>query len=431
MRWPVAALMVVCAGCNSRAPARHDAGLDPAVDAMPDAAVDAMPDAAVDAMPDAMPDAADPTVRVRVPTDFVSEVAFYSPSNELIALVIADADGLASAAMPAGGTVIVIPDPVTRDLDGLRALFGVKPGDDIKLAAENIPFFSDAMTITVPPKDGAAVYRAGTRCGGGGGGSAATITAFLVHECQPPLSIVLHAEDADGTVIGALRGTSSSTTSAILMGPYLAPDVVSLQFTNGDREALLQAILYPVVDNQPLNELNKEQHRPLEVEQAATFSFATAPTDTVDARMLQFGLSTPDGKGQRYQRVQAANDPTFTFDDRVEGLPWSGNRQYDRMQRKLTLGPLAVTGIDGKIAELRLSGDPFRDVHWTLVIPPDATEIVMPTITNPNLDPTSRPSTQIVISAFAIRASSYDGYDDLRRGVPVTAGVGSYYDVTF
>jgi hypothetical protein len=396
---------------------------------MPDASVDALSDASVDAMPDAMPDAQDPTVRIRVPTDFMTDVAFYSPSNELIALVTADADGLASAAMPAGGTVIVIPDPVTRDLDGLRALFGVKPGDDIRLAAEQVAFFSDAMTIIVPPKDGAAVYRADTRCGGGGA-TTTTITAFLVHDCQPPLSIVLHAEAADGTVIGALRGTSSSTTSATLMGPYLAPDVVSLQFTNGDREAVLQAILFPVVDNQPLNQLNTEQHRPLEVEQAATFSFATAPMAIVDARMLQFGLSTPDGKGQSYLRVQATNDPTFTFDARVQGLPWWGNPQYDRMQRKLTLGPMAVTGIDGKIAQLRLSSDPFRDVHWTLVIPPDATEIVMPTITNPTLDPTSRPNTQIVLSTSAIRASSYDGYDDLRRGVPVTAGVGSYYDVT-
>jgi hypothetical protein len=33
-------------------------------------------------------------------------------------------------------------------------------------------------------------------------------------------------------------------------------------------------------------------------------------------------------------------------------------------------------------------------------------------------------------SATSIRSSSYDGYGDLRRGVPLTWSIGSFYDTT-
>lgn len=422
IRGSCVAWLVLCAACgDARTPGQADAGLPPASDAMPDGTVDAPIDAR------------DPVVRVRTQTDSPIgpyDVLFYSPGNELIATVTVDHDGVASAAMPDGGTVLVMPDPVTRDLDGLRAVFGVKPGDDIKLFPPvEPPVGTTAMAITVPARDGAAVYRAGTRCGGGGS-STTTITAFVSLECQPPLAIVAHAEDAGGTVIGALRGTSSSTSSATLEGPFLDPDVVSLQITNGDREVSMSAVLFPVVDDSILNDLNQERHRPLAVDEAATLDFATAPAAIVDARRLDIFFGTSDGRGQSYQRVRAATESALTFDARTEGLPWYVSRQYDLIQRKLTLSPMADPAIDGQIARITFESDPFLDVRWTLVIPPDATEVVMPAIANSRFDPTTRPDVRILLTTSAIRASSYDGYDDLRRGVAVTSSVGSYYDVT-
>jgi hypothetical protein len=430
MRMSVMALMALLAGCgDSHAPAQHDAGADPARDAMADAMADATADA--------MPDARDPTVRVRLSPDPFSDtydVRFYSPSNELIAMVTTARGGVASVAMPEGGTVLVMPDPVAGDFDGVRGLFGVKPGDDIQLLPPDVPRGTDDMAITVPARAGTAVYRAATRCGGGSSITTA-ITGRISLGCQPPLPIVVHAEDASGTVIGALRGTSSSTTSATLAGPYLAPDVVALQFTNGDRAASFGAGLVPVVGNDPMDDLNQSRAGgQLAVHETATLSFATAPAAIVDARRLNIFWSAVGGGTQQHLRVHAATDPTFTFDAAVEGLPWHGPPRYDALQRKLTLGAPAgavAAGIDGQIAELSLEPDAGVTVRWTLVIPPDVTDVVMPQIPDTRFDPSTRFGTNIMItSARAIRASSYNGYDDLRRGVPVTAPVGSFYDVT-
>jgi hypothetical protein len=430
MRMPVVVWMVLCAGCGgSGAPARHDAGGEPA----PDASADAMADASADAMPDAR----DPTVRIRLSSDPFTgtfEVRFYSPRNELIAMVTAPRGSVASAAMPEGGTVLVMPDPVAGDFDGVRGLFGVKPGDDIALSSPETPRGTDEMPITVPAMAGTAVYRAATRCGGGGS-ITPVVTARISLGCQPPLPIVVHAEDASGTVLGALRGTSSSTTSATLAGPYLAPEVVALQFTNGDRAASFGAGLVPVVGNDPMDDLSQSSSGgQLAVHETATLRMATEPAAIVDARRFNIFWSAVGGGNQQHLRVHAATDSTVTFDAAVDGLPWHGPPRYDALQRKLTLGapPGAVAaGIDGQIALISLEPDAGQTIRWTLVIPPDVSEVVIPEFPDTRFDPSTRFGVNIMISsAQAIRASSYAGYDDFRRGVPVTLPVGSFYDVT-
>jgi hypothetical protein len=417
--------MVLCTGCGgSGAPARHDAGGEP----------DAMADARVDAIPDAR----DPTVRIRLPPGpriDSYEVWFYSPRNERIAIVIAPHDGVATAEMPEGGTVLVTPDPVTGNLDGLRGLFGVKPGDDIRLfPPEALPDTSD-MAITVPAQAGTRVYRAGTPCGDGFS-LTTTIHGRIALGCQPPLPIVVEALDASDRVIGALGATSTTTTSATLAGPYLAPEMVAVQFTSGDRAASFAAELVPVVGNVALGELNQWWNGgPVAVHETATLRIATAPAAIVDARRLNISWSTVGGGQQQHLRVQAATDPTFTLNAAVEALPsYSGSSSYDTLQRKLTLRTPAgavAAGIDGQIADLDLEPDAGQTIHWTLVIPPDVSEVVMPLLPESRFDPSMRFGVIIMIMPTrGIRASSYAGYDDFRRGVPVTLPVGSYYDVT-
>jgi hypothetical protein len=81
------------------------------------------------------------------------------------------------------------------------------------------------------------------------------------------------------------------------------------------------------------------------------------------------------------------------------------------------------------VAEIDFEGDFFR-YHWTLVMPPNATEVVMPVLPWPNVDRDTTHGVIIQATATSIRASSYDGYGDLRRGVPLTSSIGSFYDTT-
>lgn len=413
--------MVLGAACGDRHPAtQHDAGESP-------------PDA-VDAMADAMPDARDPTVRVHIESSAPGgswDVVFYAPNNELIARVTAGADGLASAAMPDGGTVLVAPDPVTEDPDGLRALFGVKPGDDIRLVPFPRPRGTGTMTLTVPAEDGTAVYRAVARCAGGSGRTT-TMTAFYDFGCQVPLPILVRTEDDSGNMISALRGTLSSLTSATITGDYLAPQTISLQITNGDRANSMSASVFPVLGQDTLN-LSQDRFQSVVPGQSIALAMAVPPAATIDARAfdLSFGAGEGGRGGQSYHRVRPASESTFTFDASVEGLPWYGDRRYDPVLRKLTLPLAADPTIDGQTAEFIFERDPQLNLHWTLVIPPDATQIVMPPIPDPRYEPGTGPNvTMIRLTTTAIRASSYNGYEDLLRGVPVTYPVGSYYDVT-
>jgi len=56
---------------------------------------------------------------------------------------------------------------------------------------------------------------------------------------------------------------------------------------------------------------------------------------------------------------------------------------------------------------------------------------VMPYLPWSNVDrDTTHGGVIIQSSISSIRASSYDGYGDMRRGVPVTRPIGSFYDST-
>lgn len=387
--------------------------------------------AMIDAMVDAMPDARDPTVHVHVssPAPVGSwDVVFYSPSNELIARVTATEDVPASAAMPDGGSVIIMPDPVNDDPDGMRAVFGVKPGDEIRLDPIPPPRGSTTATLTVPPHDGTASYVAVTRCDGGSSRTT-TMTAFFDIGCPTPLAlpILVEAQDANRGTLGAFRTVLPSLESANLTGTYLAPEMLSVQFTNGDSPSGLIVSVNPVLDHALLPGVNQDRFQTLAAREVASFSMMVEPAAVIDAHAFTLFFGS-----QQHQRVRPASESAFAFDARTEGLPSYTNLRYDRVQRKLSIGPPIDPTIDGQIVAFVFERDPFLNVHWTLVLPPGASEIAMPPIPDPRYDPGDQPDVMMIrVTATAIRASSFNGYDDLRRGATATmTDIGSYYDVT-
>jgi hypothetical protein len=423
----VVSVLVLVAGCGGPSPARQpDGGAGPPP-------IDAMVDASPETMVDAMPDARDPLVRVHVPANVPGRysAAFYDPANHAIAIVTVGADGIASAMMPDGGLVVVTPDPVTGGaIDNVRALFGVEPGDDIKLVPPEPFNANESLPITVSPQDGTAVYRAGTSCGGGGSRTT-DMTLFLISDCKLPQPIIVQAEDSDDVearVIGAYRSSLTSTSSTVT-GTYVPSETVSVQITNSSMDVTAGTVMFPVVEDRLLNELNRGS-RPVSIgtDQGATISSTTVPGSMIDARRIQLLFGTSFGS-QTYQRMLAPTQTVFAFDGRTDGLPWYQARGYDPVQRKLTVSRAADPAIDGQVAEIDFEGDFFR-YHWTLVMPPNATEVVMPVLPWPNVDRDTTHGVIIQATATSIRASSYDGYGDLRRGVPLTSSIGSFYDTT-
>lgn len=395
---------------------------------------DASPETMVDAMPDAMVDARDPLVRVHVPPSVLGlySAAFYDPANHAIGVVTIGADGIASAMMPDGGLVVVTPDPVAGTaIDSVRAVFGVEPGDDIQLfppASSGIA--SEQLPITLSPQDGTAVYRAATSCGGGGSRTT-DMTLFLIRDCPLPQPIIVQAEDsedAEARVIGAYRSTLTSTSSTVT-GTYLPSETVSVQITSSSMDVDAQTIMFPVVADQLMNQLNRgSRWVPIGTGQGATISATTVPGSLIDARRFEVLLGARFGT-QIYDRMLAPTQTVLTLDGRTDGLPWYDASGYDRGLRKFTVSRAADPAIDGQMADIDFEGDFFR-YHWTLVMPPNATEVVMPSLPWSNVDRDVTHGVIIQSTATSIRASSYNGYDDLRRGVPVTWSIGSFYDTT-
>jgi hypothetical protein len=420
-------VLALVAGCGRPSSSRQsDGGAGPPP-------IDAMADASPETVVDAMPDARDPLVRVHVPASVpgLYSAAFYDPANHAIAIVTVGADGIASAMMPEGGLVVVTPDPVTGRLDSVRALFGVEPGDDIKLFPPAESFnASEQLPITVSPQDGTAVYRAGSSCGGGGSRTT-DMTLFVIRDCQLPQPIIVQAEDsedAEARVIGAYRSTLTSTSSTVT-GTYVPSETMSVQITNSSMDIDAETIMFPVVQDRLLNELNRgSRWVSIGTGQGATISATTVPGSMIDARRIELLFGTSFGT-QIYERMLAPTQTVFTIDGRTDGLPWYQARSYDRLQRKLMVSRPADPTIDGQMAEVDFEGD-FFHYHWTLVMPPNATEVVMPALPWSNVDRDTTHGVIIQSSATSIRASSYDGYGDLRRGVPVTWSIGSFYDTT-
>jgi hypothetical protein len=141
--------------------------------AAPPDAPSASPDAdtGVDAAP---PDAADSTpVTLTAGVGFGepqvgSSVVFLAPDDTVILDTTLDANGQASAAMPAGGSVAMILPPPSAlagspSLGTVWVWTGVEPGDQLVFGRPSPGV--DSATVTVPVYAGATQYRVATSCG--------------------------------------------------------------------------------------------------------------------------------------------------------------------------------------------------------------------------------------------------------------------------
>lgn len=161
---------------------------------------------------DATPAPDDPSaelVSVRVSRDGVAEpnrrAVFLDSSSQVMADVQTDADGIASAPVPSGGSVSVVTDwAFTTDI---RTFVGVEPGDQLVL---DEAFPRSSYDILIPRSTVAASYQVRSSCSGRnvsaipppGGVEPFTVTT---QGCVGTIDIVVTTFDDNNHVTGALH----------------------------------------------------------------------------------------------------------------------------------------------------------------------------------------------------------------------------------
>jgi len=227
MQSRLAALVLLAASCGDNRTSAPDGAtpdaprIDGEIDAPSDAVVDALLDAAIDAPPDANPaDLVTVTAIFNGQAVAGDTVYFLAPDDTLIAEAATDANGVASASMPAGGSVTRVSFDGTTGT--LQSWLGVKPGDALRSADfdNGVAPIPEQITATVPsdPDPAASLVYVSTTCGAQGVFDPPTVQLYL--RCSPGTSDFL---------------VFSRTVTGEALDAFLVPDVA---FANGDVVAL-------------------------------------------------------------------------------------------------------------------------------------------------------------------------------------------------
>lgn len=396
-----------------------------------DADVDANADAAVDAAVDAP----DPTVRVHVPGFGPFTVLFYDPSHQLVATRTTDSAGRASAPLPLGGTVIAAPVPQASELG---AIFGVEPGDDIEFPGEVLEQRLQ-MKITVPSRAATAAMDVGSRCGSNTATSN-VVSVFTKVKCRgETFAVLAQALNHQGQVAAAQRGNVTMPfgpmPTGALTGEWLAAEHQTVTITNGDLPITGLFAQYPVLEGHAVAFGGGSQSLSIGANATQTMSYTVAPSSTVDGRQLEILFRLDD----RFQRVHHVIPPTplaVDVDFAAEQLPWydlSIRNGYDVASRKVPLTRSAGAALDGQFVKIVVQTDTTQIVkEWHCIVPPDWTEFTLPELPAEfqKWDPSGPAVLSRSVAAKGVSASSYQGYDDLRRGVPLTKENGSFYNTS-
>lgn len=391
-------------------------------------------DAAVDGAIDSGIDAADPTVRVHVPGFGPFTVLFYDPSNQLVATRTTDSAGRASAPLPQGGTVVAAPVPQASEL---QAMFGVEPGDNIEFPGE-VLVQGTRMNITVPPRAATTAIDVGSRCGSSTQTSR-IVTVFTNVKCRGETFPVLAQAQFQGQVAAAQRGNVTMPFGPMptgeLTGEWLAAAAQTVTITNGALPIRGLFAQYPVLEGHVLAVTGGSQLLSIDANATQTISYTAAPSSTVDGRQLEI-LFRLDDRFQRVHHVIPPSPAAVDVDFAAEQLPWydlSIRDGYDIASRTVPLTRSAGAALDVQLVKIGVRTD-FTEVGkvWNCIVPPDWTEFTLPVLPAEfqKWDPSGPAVLSRGIAAKGVSASSYQGYDDFRRGVPVTKEHGSFYNTS-
>ena len=173
-------------------------------------------------------------------------VYFQNADSSLVAMMMTDATGTATATMGAGGYVTAlnpfaqVPTFLINNGDDLRTFAGVKPGDHLRLDQRGLSA-SLSFTVTVPVDANATEYRLFTSCSdgfvqsvfGSGSGFTPTFTVFVYGCATVDLAVLTF--DINAAPSQALFHAGQAVTDGgqvDLTDPYVAPTTYTLAYAN-------------------------------------------------------------------------------------------------------------------------------------------------------------------------------------------------------
>ena len=228
--------IIGASGCGDNVPAPGiiDGNFPINIDASVDAQI-ALPDAL---RPDAMP--ARVTVHLNGPFGSAGPIvggafAFVAPDGTTtLSSGVTDANGIASAVVPAGSSVTIQAGPASvSSPPDLFTFLDVKPGDDLVIGNPNGLGDTNTVNITIPTSGAASSYQIASACGSTTG-AGPTIAAAFSTACTTT-DLIVSALDMSGDPIGQLYAPNISLTngsSLSLSETYSDPTSVTFAATN-------------------------------------------------------------------------------------------------------------------------------------------------------------------------------------------------------
>ncbi|HTJ47801.1 MAG TPA: hypothetical protein VL463_37145 [Kofleriaceae bacterium] len=305
-----------------------------------------------------------------------TRVFFIAPNGEVIANVLADLYGNASADVPPGSSVTVLWPPAT-----LETVMGVMPGDHLRFAdfAATAPLL-DPMKITFPASSSAVEYELYNPCGW------SHMTSNLSDD------VVCNLDDAvkPGTYfVAAISTTSPVTPFAVVEKdgvPYAPGGTLDLQ---GPWQPLVDCTSahsdiptgYTTVSQRFVaSTLGFSIVRDLVTSQSGTSTFAgkCAPTTMPS---LERTWVYPQRNTQAYQHIfesVAATDTSYTIDVAQNLLPWMEAPTLDLATGKVTIAVDGSADVDVFVLDVSYTREPSGTFfHW-YVIAPAIADITLP-----------------------------------------------------
>ncbi len=416
--WAVtSSVLVIACGGGEHATSGSDAGSDAAVvDAAVgvDAAVDAS--IAVDA---GMPGPVE--VRLLSPNDGRTPivnlpVVFLEPDGTLAATTLSDSNGVASAELLPGGSVLAFGQTTFPDTRPWTwAVLGVEPGDVITLGGlkDSGPAIGE-MTITVPARADATSYVVRSPCGffGGSGGLDVTIEYYDVC-ADSPFPLVAVAYD---------------TTS--VLGTILVPSVVASDGSGYVVPGAWQAFAErPVrITGVPRGVMNAFASFGAGIESGVKVAVTLAGgaggpvdgaidltakwIDGLDEGRLEISVydDAADVGYQSYRVWVPGGLGTATVDLTDLLLPWLGVPTYDAATRTIAWPHEGDAAWDATSVELLWQAGAMQG-SWTILAPPGAHAIVLPEVPAAFAAwlPEDAVATDLVVRLFEASDLDWDG----------------------
>jgi len=426
-------------------PFSFDAATPPFVEAGPVP----VPDAA--ATPDAAPAVVTLTVVDTGTKPIVGRaVVFGDASGRALTTTTTDAQGRASAEVPAGSQATVVLG--TSERPRFLTVLGVAPGDEI-LAVDRARFFDPvdalARVDSPPPNAPAAAVTYRLRSGDCFLFETSDFPAEsnLPSSCvqrQPRAPFLLEARDGTGTAVGFTfakdvtvptdGGTvapplgpwstalTQQTVNATNLGDAGARFVSFAEVTGGVRTLLEERFTTPPPDGGAFS---------------ATFvghtGFAEAmQAEVVQTEGLRVGGRSITGVVVREDSRAANGQTTIDFGTRLPAITGSGIDAGSPVRPAVAWTSASpLTAADGVYVEIRWfepldGGDRYG--AWTFVAPPSTTELVAPALPAGTVGLPSAASSFERARIVAVEASFVDGYATLRRAAAAAAPTDALLD---